>query len=76
MQMPGAAYQTWISRKAHSILPRSGGWMDQPLALMAQDQAIETTVNLHRKLRADDADWTKLSRNEVALTKWIGLDDA
>ncbi len=75
MQLPGGGYQAWIYHKTHGILPRAGGWLDQPIALTAQDQAIEMTVNLHRKMRDDSFDWRTLSRNEVELTRWIGLED-
>ena len=65
---------TWEQWMRRSLLPRSGGWQDQPLGLLIQAQAIEATLNLHRKMRSDTFDWTTLSANEVALTKWMGIE--
>lgn len=62
---------TWNQRARYNLLPRAGGWKQQPLELLIQAQAIELTLSLHRKMRSDGFDWTTLSQNEVALTKWM-----
>ncbi len=62
-------------RRLHNLLPRAGGWQDQPLKLLVHAQAIESTIALHRKFRTEGFDWTTLSQNEIALNNWIGMEN-
>ena len=37
----GAIYQMWQAWKHHGQMPMAGGWLDQPLSLWVQIQAID-----------------------------------
>lgn len=58
-------------RERFGILPRSGGWMEQPLALLVKMEAIDLLVKTRQYMAAEGADWTKLSKTQVALNKWV-----
>ena len=58
-------------RERFGILPRSGGWMDQPLALLVKMEAIGLLVATRRFMAVKGADWKDLSATQRALNTWI-----
>ena len=77
MRVPPSApeFACWLAREQHGLLPRAGGWLDQPLALLNAMTAITLTVETKRYLARPAADWTQLSRLQLDLIRWLEAVD-
>jgi hypothetical protein len=60
----GAIYKVWQSWK-RGQLPMTGGWLDQPLALLVQIEAIDLVHQTYRYMAQEKADMGKLSATQM-----------
>jgi len=44
----------WQAWRGHGTLPEPGGWLQQPLAIMIQIQAIELVYNTWQRRRSKE----------------------
>lgn len=62
------------------ILPTNGGWLDQPLGILAHLHAIHVTERAWKNYRDDEYDWNEFTPTEQALVlqveKWMVEEDA
>lgn len=47
-----------------------GDWLNTPLWIIAQIQALDLAVQTGKYMAAPGADWTKLSATQTALVSW------
>jgi hypothetical protein len=66
-----AAFYCWRDWARFGQYPEQGGWLDQPLSLLVHIEAIEMTVQTFRYLQREDADWSTLTAEQVALIRWL-----
>ena len=71
--LTGAPFKAW-SEWRRGLLPRDGGWQDQPLLLLILMEAIDLMVNTHRIMRSENADWKELSKTQRAIVSWTGVE--
>lgn len=64
-----AIFSMWQVWKRHGRFPQSGGWLDQPLALIAQIEAIDMVYETMRFYTAEKADWSKMSATQLDIIK-------
>lgn len=64
-----AIYSMYAAWERSGVLPRLGGWMAQPLSVLVQLEAIETTVTAYRMKRNKLMD--KLTPLQRALMTWL-----
>lgn len=70
--LPSApVFTMWYENWRTGLWPRSGGWLDQPLALLVQIKTIDLLVSAKRYMAAKDSDWSKLSALQVDLIRWL-----
>lgn len=62
--------ELWQAWKAGHY-PQAGGWLDQPLELIAQIHAIDTVYNTYRFKTAKNADWTKMTKTQTEIIRWL-----
>lgn len=64
---PSPAFSAWYALHKYNKYPRDGGWLDQPLSLLAQIEAIDLVVSTYRFIGQEKADWTKLNATQRAI---------
>lgn len=65
--IPSPAVMSWSRWKSDRILPYEGGWLDQPLELLVQMMAVDTTYTVWKNKMDDDHQWAKFTANERQL---------
>lgn len=71
--MSGSVFSMWQAYRYKNILPRSGGWENQPLFVLAQIEAIDLIYSTWRYIRSDNSDWGKLSATQTEIVKQVEL---
>jgi hypothetical protein len=66
--MGGTVYKLWQAWK-RGLLPTAGGWLDQPLALLVQIEAIELVHQTYRYMAQEKADMSKLSATQMSILR-------
>jgi hypothetical protein len=62
----------WSLYYQEGVLPRKGGWLDQPLHLIVQLYAISIAKTTLEKKDKKDIDWsTDFTITQKELIKWI-----
>ena len=64
-----AIYQMWRAWRDHGRLPNSGGWLDQPLAILAQIEAIETVYTTMSYKTSKDAKWENMTPLQLDIVR-------
>lgn len=59
----------WQSWKKHGIFPLAGGWLDQPLALLVQIEAIEIVHQTMKYKTADGAKWETMTPLQLDIVR-------
>ena len=59
----------WQAWKRHNQLPTAGGWLDQPLAILIQMEAIETVYQTMRYKTSEGAKWEKMSPLQLDIVR-------
>ena len=67
----GAAFELWQAWKFHNALPQAGGWLDQPLDLLAQIGAVDLVYSTKVYLDTKGSDWSKLTATQRELIAWL-----
>lgn len=67
----GAIYQMWQAWKHHGQMPTAGGWLDQPLSLWVQIQAIDLVHDTWAYKNAKGSDWAKLSPTQLEIIRQL-----
>ena len=67
----GAIYQMWQAWKHHGKMPTSGGWLDQPLSLWVQIQAIDLVHDTWAYKNAKGSDWATLSPTQLEIIRQL-----
>lgn len=67
-----SAWWAWHSK---GVLPRAGGWCDQPLSLLAAFNVLDLTYNALDYLRQDNAQLGNLSAAQQEVFKFLQNDD-
>lgn len=53
------------------IMPLPGGWLDQPISDIVKINAIDLVINTYRYKTSKDADWSKFSKEQRELIRWL-----
>jgi uncharacterized protein YbdZ (MbtH family) len=59
----------WRAWREHGKLPNGGGWLDQPLAILAQIEAIETVYTTMRYKTAEGAKWETMTPLQLDIVR-------
>ena len=65
-----AIFDMWQEWKK-GILPRAGGWFDQPLNLIQQIKAIELVFITYAEKKKSTCDWTKFTATQIEIIRWL-----
>lgn len=65
----GMAIELW-QKYRRGILPRPGGWLDQPLRLISIIEALDLVFLTKQQQKAEDFDMRQLSATQRALLSW------
>jgi len=69
--MGGSIFAQWQNWRFKNILPRSGGWQDQPLFVLAKMAAIDLVYATFEYTNTKDADWGKLSPTQIEIKRQV-----
>lgn len=58
--------------KYHNQLPEVGGWLSQPLAFLAEIEAVDLVVSTYQYISEKDAKWDKLNSTQMAILAEFG----
>ena len=61
-------WQAWTN---HGILPRPGGWLDQPLSVLIGIRAVSVVYSTFRDKASDKKDWAEFTATQRALIMWL-----
>ena len=67
-----SAFSAWWHMKTNHILPEVGGWLSQPLAFLAEIEAIDLVVSTYQFISTKEADWTKLNATQRKIIAELG----
>ncbi len=67
----GAPFMSWQLRERFGLLPRAGGWQDQPLSLLIQTSAIDQVIKIFRRKNNPDEDWHGFTGFERNIIVWL-----
>ena len=59
----------WQAWKRHNQLPAAGGWLDQPLHLLVQIEAIETVYQTMSYKTSKGAKWEKMTPLQLDIVR-------
>ena len=63
----------WLAYRRQAILPYAGGFLQQPLHILAMFDAIDYVYNACQILEHGE-DWSKLSNEQSKFAKWVNND--
>ena len=66
------AFSAWWYLKYHNQLPEVGGWLSQPLAFLAEIEAVDLVVSTYQYIGEKDAKWDKLNSTQLAIIQELG----
>ncbi len=69
--MGGSIFSQWQNWRHKNILPRLGGWQDQPLFVLSQMAAIDLVYGTLEYTSTKDADWGKLSPTQIDIKRKV-----
>jgi hypothetical protein len=61
----------WQAWRERGILPRAGGWEDQPLELLARFAALSLTYDTRVYMKTENSDWSKLTATQREIARWL-----
>ena len=64
----------WYERERRGRLPRAGGWLDQPLALLMQLDTLDLVIRAGRITGDAEEDWSNLTKLQADLVRWLDND--
>lgn len=62
-------FSAWWYLKQHHTLPDKGGWLSQPLSLLASIEAIDLVYDTWQFIREKESDWSKLNATQRLIVK-------
>ena len=69
---PSPAFSAWYALHKYNKYPKEGGWLDQPLSLLAQIEAIDLVVSTYQYIGVKDAKWDKLNGTQLEIIRQFG----
>jgi len=67
----GFVIRAWQDWRKYGVYPYPGGYVGQPLDLLVKMQALEAVFVTFSYLRNEKADWSKLTKGQRELVRWI-----
>ena len=67
-----ATFSAWWYLKYHNQLPEVGGWLSQPLAFLAEIEAVDLVVSTYQYIGEKEAKWDKLNATQLAIIQELG----
>jgi len=69
----------WNEWRKWGSLPRGGGWLQQPLAMLVKIQAIDMVYHTWMYIKPPGKekpnDWSKLTATQAAIARWLEARD-
>ncbi len=69
---PSPAFSAWYALHKYNKYPKQGGWLDQPLSLLAQIEAIDLVVSTYQYIGVKDAKWDRLNGTQLEIIRQFG----
>ena len=63
--------EIWSDYQKHGILPRAGGWGEQPLVLIVLFHALGVFAETWKDYRDEEFDWNKFSATQQKTIEWV-----
>lgn len=63
--------EAWGAWEFKKTLPFSGGFLDQPLAMMIQINALSMVYHTWKAMRDKNTDWSKFSATQMKIIAWL-----
>ena len=69
---PSPAFSAWYALHKYNKYPKEGGWLDQPLSLLAQIEAIDLVVSTYQFIGTEGAKWDRLTATQRMIIREFG----